>query len=94
MPKRILLNFCYMSHQKLQRSWKLILIKEPVNRLSKKHKGYENELEKRRLKKWKKIQEKPRDNHTNSLKTTYNNTYSYSTESQQQEQGSGKEQGH
>ena len=56
--------------------------------------GYENELEKRRLKKWKKIQEKPPDNHTNSLKTTYNNTYSYSTESQQQEQGSGKEQGH
>ena len=27
--------------------------------LSKKHKGYENELEKRRLKKWNKIEEKP-----------------------------------
>ena len=74
--------------------------KEPVNRhpndykekrihLSKKHKSYENELEKRRLKKWKKIQEKPPENHTNSLKTTYNNTNSYSTASQQQEQGLG-----
>ena len=47
--------------------------KEKQIHLSKKHKGYENELEKRRLKKWNKIEEKPPKNHTNSLKTTDNN---------------------
>ena len=57
--------------------------------LSKKHKGYENELEKRRLKKWNKIEEKPPKNHTNSLKTTDNNVNSYSTNSHPEEQGSG-----
>ena len=41
------------------------------------------------MKKWKKIEEKPPENHTNSLKTTDNNANSYSTESHQQEQGSG-----
>ena len=64
--------------------------KEKQIHLSKKHKGYENELEKRRLKKWHKIEEKPPKNHTNSLKTTDNNANSYSTKSHhQEEQGSG-----
>ena len=63
--------------------------KEKLIPLSKKYKGYENKVEKRRLKKWKKVKEKPPENHTNSLKTTDNNANSYSTESHQQEQGSG-----
>ena len=62
--------------------------KEKPIHLSKRHKRYENELEKRPLKKWKKIEEKL-ENHNNSLKTTNNNANSYSTESHQQEQGSG-----
>ena len=44
---------------------------------SKKYKGYENALEKWRLKKWEKIEEKPPENHANSLKTTDNNANSY-----------------
>ena len=55
--------------------------------LSKEHKGYKNELEKRRLKKWNKIEEKPPKNHTNSLKTIDNNVNSYSTNSHPEEQG-------
>ena len=46
--------------------------KEERTCLSKEHKGYENKLEKWRLKKWKKIEEKLLENHTNSLKTTDN----------------------
>ena len=46
--------------------------------LTKKHKGYENELEKRRLKKWNKFEEKPPKNHTNSFKIPENNGNSYS----------------
>ena len=58
--------------------------------LSKKHKGHKNELEKQRLKKWNKIEEKPPKDHTNSVKTTDNNANSYSTKSHhQEEQGSG-----
>ena len=52
--------------------------------LSKKYKGYKNELEKWRLKQWEKIGDKTPENYTNSLKTTDNNANSYSTE-----QGSG-----
>ena len=63
--------------------------KEKHIHLSKKHKGYENELEKRRSKNWNKIEEKPPKIHTNSLKTTDNNGNSYSTKSHQEEQGSG-----
>ena len=63
--------------------------KEKHIHLSKKHKGYKNELETRWLKKWKKIEEKPPKNHTNSFKTTDNNVNSYSTESHQQEPGWG-----
>ena len=37
----------------------------------------------------KKIEERPPKNHTNRLKTTDNNANSYSTESHQQEKGSG-----
>ena len=57
--------------------------------LSKKHKGYKNDLEKQQLKKWNKIEEKPPKNHTNSLKTTDNNVNSYSTNCHQEEQGLG-----
>ena len=63
--------------------------KEKRIHFSKKQKVYENELEKRRLKKLKKIEEKPPENDNNSLKTADNSTNSYSTESHQQEQGSG-----
>ena len=56
--------------------------KENRIHLFKKHKDYKNKLEKRRLKIWKKIEE-------NSLKTADNSAKSYSTESHQQEQGSG-----
>ena len=49
-----------------------------------------NKLEKQRLKKWNKIEEKPPKDHTNSVKTTDNNANSYSTKSHhQEEQGSG-----
>ena len=41
------------------------------------------------MKKWNKIEEKPPKNHTNSLKTTNNNENSYSTNSRQEKQGSG-----
>ena len=54
-----------------------------------KDKGYENELEKQRLKKWENIEEKPSENHTNRLKTAGNSANKYSTESHQQEQDSG-----
>ena len=59
--------------------------KEKHIHLSKRQKDYKNELEKRRLKKGKKIEEKPPKNQTNSLKTIDNNANSYSTESHQQE---------
>ena len=62
--------------------------KEKRVSLSKKHKVYESKLEKRRLNKWKKIEKKPPENHTNSSKTTDNSANSYSTESRQQEEGS------
>ena len=62
--------------------------KEKRIHLSKKYKGYETELERRRLKKWKKIEEKPPEKHTNSLKTADNSANSYSTETHQQKQGS------
>ena len=42
----------------------------------------------RRLKNWKKIEEKPPEKHTNSLKAADNSVNSYSTENQQQKQGS------
>ena len=63
--------------------------KEKHIHLSKKHEGYENELEKRRLKKWNNIEEKPPKNQTNSLKTTDNNVNSYSTNSHQEKQAPG-----
>ena len=63
--------------------------KEKRIHLSKKYKGYKNELEKRRLKKCKKIEEKLPENHTNNSKTADNSADSYSAESHQQEQGSG-----
>ena len=40
------------------------------------------------IKKWKKIEEKPPEKHTNSLKTADNSPNSYSTESHQQKKGS------
>ena len=60
--------------------------KEKHIHLSKKYKGYENELEKRRLKKWNKIEEKSPKNHANS---TDNKVNSYSINTHQEKQASG-----
>ena len=100
MPKRILSNLLYESSKvavKLEIDFNKKLMNRHTNdykekhiHLSKKHKGYESELEKQQLKKWNKIEEKTTKNRTNTLKTTDNIANSYSTKSQhQKEQGSG-----
>ena len=62
--------------------------RELLNRHPNEYKGCETKLERRQLKKWKKIEEKPPEKHTNSLKTTDNSANSYSTERHQQKLGS------
>ena len=104
MPKRILLKLLLYESSNVAAKLEIDFNKELLNRhpndhkenrthLSKKYKDYENELEKRRLKKWKKIDEKPPESHTNNLKTTDNSANSSSTESHQQKQGSSYDDG-
>ena len=45
--------------------------KEKRIRLSKKHKGYKNELEKRKVIKWKKVGKKPPENNTKNHKSGF-----------------------
>ena len=93
MPKRILSTFAVLVIKccsKLEIDFNNELLnrhpndhKEKRIHLSKKYKGYKNKLEKRRLKKWKKIDEKPPEKHANNLQTADNSANSYSIESHQ-----------